>query len=186
MRLKGAHGYEQFIYNTLKGKELTMKRFFALSIIKNLKLTWISILPLLFTAFACSSLGIVKPSLNMSKTTYDAHEAIVVNFANIPANSTDWIGIFAAGASHEAYLRHIYSDGAANGTMRFNGLPTAGEYNARLFFKDSYNPEYEVSFTVGGDSQKPTATFTQPPAGTVPHKSLLLLKNQIKTVLSVK
>ena len=163
-----------------------MKRFFTLPMIKNLKLTWMSVVSLFFAAFACSPLNIVQPKLNMSKTTYDVYETIVVNYTDIPANSTDWVGIFAAGTSHEAYLHHIYSDGAANGTMRFKGLPTAGEYNARLFFNDSYNPEYEVSFTVGGDNQRPIVLYTQHRADTVAPNVGVAVEASYPEVPSVK
>ncbi|MGA1871217.1 MAG: hypothetical protein ACMUJM_22020 [bacterium] len=76
------------------------------------------------------------------------NETIVVHYANLPENSANWVGIFVAGTSHEAYIQRIYSDGVANGTMQFDGLQTAGEYNARLFFNDSYILEYEISLLI--------------------------------------
>ena len=129
-----------------------------------------SVVLLLIASFACyppDSLLSLLPSLNMSKTTCDVDETIVVNYSNLPGNSTNCVGIFVAGASNDAFLQCIYSNGDANGTMSFDGLPDAGEYNARLFFNDSYILEYEVSFTVGGDNQSPTVSFTQPGAGAV-------------------
>ncbi|MGA1870670.1 MAG: Ig-like domain-containing protein [bacterium] len=144
-----------------------MKRFFNLPMIKNLKLKHMIVASSLITAFACSAINSLLPSLNLSKITYDVNETIVVNYSNLSANATNWIGIYVAGTSHDAYLQCIYSNGAVNGTMRFDGLATPGEYEARLFFNNSYILEYEVSFTVGAGNQSPTVSFIQPSAGTV-------------------
>ncbi|MGA1826563.1 MAG: hypothetical protein ACMUIP_18065 [bacterium] len=107
-----------------------MKRFFKLSIMKNLKLKWIAVVSLLIASFACYPPDSLLPTLNMSKTTYEVNETIVVNYSNLSGNSTDCVGIFVEGTSNEAFLQCIYSNGDENGTMSFDGLPTAGEYNA--------------------------------------------------------
>ncbi|MCU0664905.1 MAG: hypothetical protein MUC50_21595 [Myxococcota bacterium] len=89
--------------------------------------------------------------LEMSKSTYAVNETIVVRTFNLPGNSTDWVGIYAAGAADTAELQYIYSGGVKNGTMQFTGR-AAGSYEARLFFNDSYTREAKVSFKVGSSS----------------------------------
>ncbi|MCU0662811.1 MAG: peptidoglycan DD-metalloendopeptidase family protein [Myxococcota bacterium] len=91
---------------------------------------------------------VATPRIEMSKSTYAVNEAIVVRYFNLPGNSTDWVGIYAAGAANTAELQYVYSNGAVNGTMQFTGR-AAGKYEARLFFNDSYTLEAKVSFTVG-------------------------------------
>jgi hypothetical protein len=88
------------------------------------------------------------PRIEVSKPNYGVNEAIVVRYFNLPGNSTDWVGIYTAGAANSAELQWFYSRGAANGTMNFNGR-LAGKYEARLFFNDSYTLEMKVPFTVG-------------------------------------
>lgn len=86
--------------------------------------------------------------IEMSKNNYAVGETIVVHFFNLPGDKKDWVGLFVAGSNHDQYLSYFYSEEAKNGTMRFNGR-SEGMYDARLFFKDSYKLEHEVSFTVG-------------------------------------
>ena len=86
-------------------------------------------------------------AINTSKKAYNINEAIVVNYDGLPGNSQDWIGLFKAGDSHQEYGQWFYTKGAKSGTMNFNGL-SAGQYEARLFFKDSYNLEHKVAFTI--------------------------------------
>jgi hypothetical protein len=58
--------------------------------------------------------GAVEGPLSLTKTTFDANEAIVVNYAGLPGNSKDWIGTYVAGTAHNQYLDWEYSGGAAS------------------------------------------------------------------------
>ncbi|MGA1823769.1 MAG: hypothetical protein ACMUIP_03825 [bacterium] len=142
-----------------------MKRLFNLSMIKNLKCMCMTLVLILIAVFICYSPNPLGPSLSMPKTTYDVNETIVVNYANLPSSSTNWIGIYVEGASNQTYLQGIYSNGGSQGTMRFGGVRTPGKYDARLFFNDSYILEHTISFTVGSDNQSQTISCTQPGAG---------------------
>lgn len=86
-------------------------------------------------------------TLNMSKPTYESQEPIVVNFANLPGNKKDWIGLYKEDASGKKYEQYKYTGGDESGTIEFNGLP-AGKFEARLFYDNSYDPELKISFTV--------------------------------------
>jgi C1A family cysteine protease len=88
-----------------------------------------------------------EATLTLSKPTYAVNEKIVVTYANLPGNYTDWISIFKAGAANTQYMQWFYTKGAKSGTMTFNGL-AAGQYEMRLFYNDSYTLVKKVSFTV--------------------------------------
>ena len=91
----------------------------------------------------------VTSTIETSKTTYDAGEAIVVNFTNAAGNFTDWIGLYEAGAGNDQFLAWKLTGGVANGSVTFsNGLPNAGDYEARLFFDNTFNVEATCQFTV--------------------------------------
>ncbi len=92
------------------------------------------------------------PSIKMSKSSYNTGETIVVDYSNLPGNSTDWIGLYVKGSSDTSDLTYKYTNGAKNGRMTFSGLTNAGEYEARLYFNDSYNREGSASFTIEGDT----------------------------------
>ncbi len=111
--------------------------------------------------------AVEHPSLSLSKSNYAVNEPINLNYTNLPGNSTDWVGIYVAGTPNSDYLQYKYSDGAVNGMMQFNGLSGSGDYEARLFFNDSYNDEYAVQFTVQGTNLYPEIAFTEPSSSNV-------------------
>jgi hypothetical protein len=91
--------------------------------------------------------------IEMAKTLYAPGEEIVINFFNLPGSIQNWIGPFDAGPGtnpddHTEYLDFEYTS-EANGSVSFSGEST-GDYEARLFFSDTYNLEDRVSFTVAG------------------------------------
>ncbi len=88
-----------------------------------------------------------EPYLELPKATYALNEPVVVYFHDLPRGKRDWVGLYKAGAPNKDYLEFVYTEGAADGSMTFKGLG-AGSYDARLFFNDTYDLEYELSFTV--------------------------------------
>lgn len=101
---------------------------------------------------------VLEASITLSKSTYSMGENIVITYSNLPGNSTDWIGLSQKGASNTAWIAYKYTNGAKNGTVTFTGLGNVGQYEARLFFKDSYVLEDTVSFAVTG--LNPSKAFT--------------------------
>jgi hypothetical protein len=85
---------------------------------------------------------------------------ITINFNNGPGNTTDWIGLYQAGApygSGSASVNWCYlngtqtapSKGLKNGSVTFaGGLSTKGTYVARFFSNDGYYLMDQVTFTV--------------------------------------
>jgi uncharacterized repeat protein (TIGR03806 family) len=96
------------------------------------------------------------PALNASQGVYGLGETIVIDFANAAGHATDWIGLYPAGAPNAAYVQRLYTDGTTAGTAGLTqgsvsfvgGLSIAGNYEARLFFNDSFSLEASVAFSV--------------------------------------
>ena len=88
-----------------------------------------------------------KPCIIMEKQTFNAYEPVVVKFYNLPGNITDWIGTYTKGSPNQDYLDYIHSGRHTDGIMTFPGR-SAGEYEVRLFFFDSYDLEDMVPFIV--------------------------------------
>ncbi len=95
-------------------------------------------------------------SVTTSKSVYQVDELIEVNFSNAPGNAKDWIALFPKGGGNDTYLAWCYTDntysgtaGIINGTVTFWGLPTPGDYEARLFFSGSSIVEATDQFRVG-------------------------------------
>ncbi|MBA7639275.1 hypothetical protein ES703_46933 [subsurface metagenome] len=97
-------------------------------------------------------------SITTSKPVYQVDEVIEVDFSGAPGNKKDWIGLFPEGGDNYAELDWYYTDetkngtaGITNGTVTFSGgLSSSGDYEARLFFNDSYNVEATDQFSVTG------------------------------------
>jgi hypothetical protein len=96
------------------------------------------------------------PTATTSKGTYNPGEAIVVNFSNASGSAKDWIGLYAVGAPNTGYLQWSYTDGTqvgtagiTSGTVTFpSGLPSVGNYEARLFFSGDYAIQADAPFAV--------------------------------------
>lgn len=94
------------------------------------------------------------------KTVYAPNEAILVNYANLPGNSGDWITIVPANAPDDTYEEWFYTEGQRSGSRQFNGL-APGSYEVRVYHNwpdGGYVVQDRYRFTVG------TQTQTQTPA----------------------
>ncbi|MBA7669000.1 hypothetical protein ES703_77124 [subsurface metagenome] len=96
-------------------------------------------------------------SITTSEPVYPVGEVIVVDFLGAAGNAKDWIALFPKGGGNDTYLAWCYTDNTYNGTpgivndtVTFWGPPTPGDYEARLFFNDSWNVEATTEFTVTG------------------------------------
>ncbi len=107
-------------------------------------------------AAAQFTVAAVGPSVAVDKTTYSPEEAIVVNFQNASANAWDWIGLYETGAANDKFMYWLRSDGTKAGTAGIvegsvtfpDGLPDTGQYEARLFFNNSFNLEATTAFNI--------------------------------------
>ncbi len=96
------------------------------------------------------------PEVVPAKASFLPGEAIDIAFSGAAGNRTDWVGLYQAATptGPGKSLGWLYTDGTKTGTagitagnLRFAGL-AEGDYQARLFFNDSYSEEAVGSFTV--------------------------------------
>ena len=100
-----------------------------------------------FTVLATSAtITVAAPTVTLSATTVAPGGTVTATIANGPANSLDWVGLFATGAPPASYLRAAYlndtltppSPGVAGGTLTFTMPLTPGTYQVRFFLNDWY------------------------------------------------
>jgi len=91
-------------------------------------------------------------NLTTTKETYLNTETVVINFEYMQGNTSDWIGIYPAGASYEFenVVAFKQTGGDINGSMSFQNIPI-GDYDARAFFNNSLATEASISFSVISD-----------------------------------
>lgn len=83
------------------------------------------------------------------KNVFSPGETIVVEFKNLPGNSSDWINIVPVGSPDGSAGNWQHLNGKKSGQLSFGPQP-AGEYEARAFYNNSYKVEYRHRFKVGG------------------------------------
>ncbi len=99
-----------------------------------------------------------QTTISTSKSTYDAGEQISVTIHNMKGDNEDWIGIYPKGASNDwsNIISWAWTNGIKNGTINLTGVPSAGNYEARAFFANSFDTKATSSFNViGGGNQEP-------------------------------
>lgn len=76
-------------------------------------------------------------------------EDVWVQVNNIFGDQQDWVALYPKGSSNEwkNVIQWKFLEGKKNTEVKFNPLPS-GEYEARVFFKNSYKLEAQYSFTV--------------------------------------
>ena len=105
---------------------------------------------LLFIALG-TKLYATPVSIEMDKESYSTDENPIVSVENMLGDEKDWIAIYPKESSNdwENVLRWDWTDGFINGSLTFERLPV-GEYEARVFFQNSYTLEAKYAFTVLG------------------------------------
>jgi len=91
-----------------------------------------------------------------TKVKYAPNETVSV-IVNVPLSGTkDWVGIFKKNtSSNRANLiawNYITKKGRFDISKKLISIMPAGEYEARLFFNDSYNVEQTFGFNVSGNN----------------------------------
>jgi hypothetical protein len=99
------------------------------------------------TTFSVVAVGVVP--ISTDSTHYAIGAPVTVSYSEMPATSTDWVGIAVPGTPATAWIRFLFTDGNASGEVTFNNLP-AGTYVARSFRENSYDMVAESApFTIG-------------------------------------
>jgi len=88
-------------------------------------------------------------TVSTSKESYGSNEPIVATFAEMLGHEKDWIAIYPAGSSTDwgNMIQWSWTNGQVNGTHTFDVLP-AGDYDMRVFFRNSGRLEAHHAFTV--------------------------------------
>ncbi|SFV52407.1 no hits [hydrothermal vent metagenome] len=96
----------------------------------------------------------VIPDVNLTtnKSTYLNTETIIATFQNMQGNTTDWIGIYPAGASYEFenVVAYKQTGGDINGSVTFTDIPV-GNYDVRAFFNNTLAKEATTTISVIAD-----------------------------------
>jgi len=95
----------------------------------------------------------LQATVTTSKATYTTNEQVHVHFANMTAKNQDWIGIYPQGSSNawDNVVGWKWTDDRTNGDLTFgNGALTAGSYEVRVFYNNSFHTEATTKFNVEG------------------------------------
>src|SRR5206468_10972661 len=118
------------------------------------------------------------PTVTVTPATIAAGGMVAVNVANGPGNTTDWVGLYAAGASDTTMLDWKYLSGTrtapaaalTTATITFAVPSTAGAYNVRLFSRDTYvklTTSATITVQSAGGASVTATPSTVAPGGTI-------------------
>lgn len=118
----------------------------------------------------------VAPGLHLETEDLKSGDPIGVLFEGLAGNAKDWITIAASGSADNQHLQWHYTEGQRSGRMAFDGL-SAGPYEIRVYFNDSYQVEARLAFTVA--SKETTAVV--PSSAPSPASGLIELEQESGT-----
>jgi len=104
----------------------------------------------------------VTPTVTTTKDIFNTNEAVTVSISNMPGANHDWVGIFPVGARNTFanIVSYVYTNGIDAGNLNL-GLIPAGDYEARVFYANTWRPQASHAFTVEGPNVNPTVTTSQ-------------------------
>src|SRR5207249_2503129 len=96
-----------------------------------------------FTLLATTPLTVTAPTatLSVAPTSAAPGDGPTATWSGISTpTSTDWVGLFLAGAPNSAYIFSVYTGGAASGSLTVSVPTTAtpGSYEVRLFAHNGF------------------------------------------------
>jgi len=120
-------------------------------------------------------------NLTASKVNYFTDENITVHFSNLLGNVKDWVGIYPKESSNDwdNVIAWKYTKGILDGNVSFAHLPI-GDYDARVFFNDSFNVEANVSFSVNKKINPKAVILTVDKDSYVPNELIHLNFNKMQ------
>ena len=91
-------------------------------------------------------------NLTTTKESYLHTETVTVNFQYMQGNTTDWIGVYPAGAGYEFenVIAYKQTGGDINGSVSFTNIPV-GDYDVRAFFNNSLKTEASTIISIISD-----------------------------------
>ena len=87
--------------------------------------------------------------LSSNKNTYIKNALITIDFNYMQGTSSDWIGLYPAGASYEFQnvVAYQVTDGSVQGSVTFTDIPV-GSYDVRAFFNNTLKEEASLPINV--------------------------------------
>ncbi|MCB1755866.1 MAG: hypothetical protein KDJ38_10110, partial [Gammaproteobacteria bacterium] len=115
----------------------------------------------------------VAASVTTSKAVYAPGDEVLVNFDGAIGSGRDWVGIAPVGAPNEQVLMWLYTNGSQQpsdagpvaGQLGFlSEYIGIGDFEARLFFDESYDLQASVRFSIqesAVEENAPTVSLSQ-------------------------
>jgi hypothetical protein len=100
-------------------------------------------------SFTWTNNATAPTSVTTDKALYTAGATVTLDYAGMPGNKYDWVGIAVAGAPVTQVVAWDYTNGAISGTQAFAGL-ASGNYEARAYRDNQYELLASSTFTIGG------------------------------------
>lgn len=101
-----------------------------------------------FMALLCLTTGLYATTLS-SQSEYMPEETITIKVNNLEVHDKNWLGIYALNDTNDwnNVLRWIWTGETTTGSFSLKGLPQ-GEYEARVFYNNSFQTEAKTAFLV--------------------------------------
>lgn len=119
-------------------------------------------------------LGILHAAtISTNKSVYESNESIVANFTEMLGDTQDWIGIYPAGSSNDwaNVIQWEWSGGDVTGAINFSPL-SAGVYEVRAFYQNSFNVEASYTFTIEDNGSSNPVLITLDKESYTPNESI--------------
>ena len=96
------------------------------------------------------------------KDIYTPQESINVTVEGMLGHQQDWVAIYPTGSTNDwdNVVKWSWTGGILNGTISLDSLPI-GDYEVRIFFKNSFNLEGSHAFSVEGDANDVNLSTTK-------------------------
>ena len=129
-----------------------------------------------FTVLATSvTITVAAPTVTPSATTVAPGATVSATIADGPANSRDWVGLFATGAPAAVYLRAAYlndtltppNPGVAGGTLTFTMPLTPGTYQRAVLPEQQFHRPRDERHHHGRGARVTLSATTVAPGATV-------------------
>jgi hypothetical protein len=113
--------------------------------------------------FLTSVFALQAATISTSKESYGIGEQINVYVASMTGRNQDWVGLYPQNASNawENVVSWAWTNDVASGNISLNGIETAGSYQARAFYNNSYTLQASDNFTVQAGQNNTTVSTMQ-------------------------
>jgi len=101
---------------------------------------------------ASYAFSVNNPDIHISTQddTYLINQSIKISYLNKLSGDQDWIGIYPLGSTNDwgNVVSWAWTDGIENSAISLDGIPAAGQYEARIFLRNGFKAEARTTFVV--------------------------------------